>query len=210
MAFLALVRHGKSSYNEKGLWAGLIDVPLTAQGEEEAKNAGDAIKDISFDIAFTSKLTRAQKTLEIIKQTLNNPTLTTQESSAINERDYGDLAGKNKWEIKEELGEELFLKYRRSWNFPPPNGEALKQVYDRVVPYFEEEILPHLKKGENVLIAAHGNSLRALVKYLESIADNEISKLEIGTGEVYLYTLDQTGRVISKEIRSVNENKANV
>ena len=112
--------------------------------------------------------------------------------------------------MKEELGEELFLKYRRSWDFPPPHGEALKQVYERVIPYYKETILPHLIKGENVLIAAHGNSLRALVKYLENIPDDEISKLEIGTGEVYLYTINPQGEITSKEIRSVNENKANV
>lgn len=210
MAYLALIRHGKSTYNEKGLWAGLTDVPLIKQGEEEAQKAGEAVKDIPFDIAFTSKLQRAQKTLEIIKQTINKPDLPTIESAAINERDYGDLAGKNKWEMKEELGEELFLKYRRSWDFPPPNGEALKQVYERVIPYYKTEILPHLTKGENVLIAAHGNSLRALVKYLENISDTDIPSLEIGTGEVYLYKLDKEGNILSKEVRSVNENKANV
>lgn len=210
MAYLALVRHGKSTYNEKGLWAGLTDVPLIQQGEDEARQAGESIKDIPFTIAFTSKLQRAQKTLEIIKKGIHLPSLPTNESEALNERDYGDLAGKNKWEMKEELGEELFLKYRRSWDFPPPHGEALKQVYERVIPYYKETILPHLIKGENVLIAAHGNSLRALVKYLENIPDDEISKLEIGTGEVYLYTINPQGEITSKEIRSVNENKANV
>jgi len=210
MAYLALIRHGKSTYNEKGLWAGLTDVPLTKDGEEEAKNAGEAIKDIPFAVSFTSRLQRAQKTLEIIKKSINNTSLPTTESEALNERDYGDLAGKNKWEMKEELGEELFLKYRRSWDFPPPNGEALKQVYERVIPYYKEIILPYLTQGKNVLIAAHGNSLRALVKYLENIPDDEISKLEIGTGEVYLYDINPQGEMISKEIRSVNENKANV
>lgn len=209
MAYLVLVRHGQSTYNEKGIWAGVTDVHLTKLGEEEARKAGETIKDIKFDSAYTSKLIRAQQTLEIIKQTINQPDLPTIIDGAINERDYGDLTGKNKWEMKEELGEELFLKYRRSWDFPPPNGESLKDVYDRVIPYYENEILPKLKDGKNILIAAHGNSLRALAKYLENISETEIPKLEIGTGETYVYTIDSEGNVTNKEVRSINANKLN-
>ncbi|MBI5045106.1 MAG: 2,3-diphosphoglycerate-dependent phosphoglycerate mutase [Candidatus Levybacteria bacterium] len=207
MAYLALVRHGQSTYNEKGVWAGKTDVPLTPQGEEEAKKAGEAIADLSFDTAYTSNLIRAKKTLEIIKSTLRNPLLQEIISSAISERDYGDLTGKNKWEMQKELGEGLFMKYRRSWDFPPPHGESLKDVYDRVLPYFKEEILPQLIAGKNILICAHGNSLRALIKYLDNISDENIPKFEIATGEVYLYNLDNNGAIVSKKVRSINQNR---
>src|SRR5579885_1026556 len=207
MAYLVLVRHGQSTYNEKGIWAGVTDVPLTNLGKEEARKAGQTIRDIRFDVAYTSELVRAQQTLQIIKQTINQPDLPTIISGAINERDYGEFTGKYKWEMKEKLGEELFRTYRRSWDVPPPHGESLKDVYNRVVPYYVKEILPRLKKGENILIAAHGNSLRALVKYLENISEVAIPKLEIGTGEVYVYTIDDKGEIMNKEVRSVNENK---
>lgn len=210
MAYLVLVRHGQSTYNEKGIWAGVTNVPLTTLGESEAQKAGETIKEIHFDQAYTSTLIRAQKTLEIIKESINQPELPVTINKAINERDYGDLTGKNKWEMKEELGEELFLKYRRSWDFPPPNGESLKDVYTRVVPFYASEILPNLKAGKNILISAHGNSLRALVKYLEDISETEIPKLEIGTGEAYVYTIGSNGKISNKQILSINDNKLNV
>jgi 2,3-bisphosphoglycerate-dependent phosphoglycerate mutase len=125
---------------------------------------------------------------------------------ALNERDYGDLTAKNKWAIRDEYGEEQFLKWRRSWDFPPPNGEALKDVYARVVPYYEQHILPRLEQGQNVLVVAHGNSLRALVKYLESIGDDDIADVELGTAEVFLYEVDPSGKIVSKEIRAANPN----
>ena len=128
--------------------------------------------------------------------------------AALNERDYGDLTGKNKWEVKEQLGEEEFLKIRRSWDYPPKNGESLKNVYERVVPFYESRILPELKNGKNVIIAAHGNSLRALVKFLENIPDEEISKLEMKLGEPYVYEIDETGKIVSKEIRSIGSGVA--
>lgn len=207
MSYLALIRHGQSTYNEKGIWAGKTDVPLTPQGEEEAKKAGEAISDFAFDIAYVSDLIRAQKTLDIIKSTMQNRDMKVVVAPEITERDYGDLTGKNKWEMKEEIGEELFLKYRRSWDFPPPNGESLKDVYDRVLPYFKEEILPQLIAGKNVLVCAHGNSLRALIKHLDNISSDDIPKFEIATGEVYLYSLDEKGNILSKEVRSINTNK---
>ncbi|MDQ5954625.1 MAG: 2,3-bisphosphoglycerate-dependent phosphoglycerate mutase, partial [Patescibacteria group bacterium] len=123
------------------------------------------------------------------------------ENAALNERDYGDLTGKDKWKIREEYGEEQFLKWRRGWDTPPPNGESLKDVYSRLIPYFESTIVPQLKEEKNVIIVAHGNSLRALVKYLENISDEIIPSLEIATGEIYLYQIDKDGKVISKEIR---------
>lgn len=209
MAYLVLVRHGKSEWNEKGLWTGWRDIPLAPKGIEEAQRTGEALKDIHFDNAYTSALIRAQQTLEeILKTTNQTPPIA--RSEALNERDYGDYTEKNKWDIKEQVGEEEFQKIRRSWDYPPPNGESLKMVYERTLPYYETEILPLLKEGKNVIIAAHGNSLRALVKHLENISDDKIPTLEIGTGEAYIYQLSPEGTVTSKEIRGENESKGNV
>ncbi len=209
MAYLVLVRHGKSEWNEKGLWTGWRDIPLAPKGFEEAKSTGEQLKDIHFDYAYTSALIRAKQTLdEILKVIGQNPPIVADQ--ALNERDYGDYTEKNKWDIQKEVGEEEFQKIRRSWDYPPPNGESLKMVYARAVPYFESEIEPKLKEGKNVLISAHGNSLRALVKYLENIPDDQIATLEIGTGEAYVYQIDANGKVESKEIRGVNPNKGKV
>lgn len=209
MATLVLVRHGKSEWNEKGLWTGWRDIPLAPVGYEEAKRTGEALKDIHFDFAFTSALTRAQQTLEDILRVINQtPPITKNE--ALNERDYGDLTAKNKWDLQKELGEEEFQKIRRSWDYPPPNGESLKMVYERVLPYYQSEIEPKLKEGKNIIIAAHGNSLRALVKHLENISDDKIASVEIGTGEAYVYQLDENGKVTNKEIRGSNPNTGKV
>lgn len=206
MAHLILVRHGKSEWNEKGLWTGFQDVSLAQAGMKEAQDAGAAIKDIHIDLAFTSALKRAQETLDEILKTTGQTDIPIIKDAALNERDYGEMTGKNKWEIKEQYGEEQFLKWRRGWNEPIPGGETLKDVYERVVPYYKENILPSLKDGKNVLIAAHGNSLRALVKYLENITEDGVTKLEIATGEVYVYEIDNQGTIIKKEIRAAHEN----
>ncbi len=205
MSYLALVRHGESEWNAKGLWTGWKDIPLTQKGIEQAKTAGVSLKDIKFDLGFTSILSRVKQTMDEMKKVLNQqfPVI---EDKALNERNYGVYTGKNKWEIKKEVGEEEFLKIRRGWDHPIPRGECLKDVYQRAIPYYEENILPKLKAGKNVLVSAHGNSLRALVKYLENIPDDKISKLELAIGEVYLYTIDNNGKAVSKEIRaSTNE-----
>ena len=209
MSYLVLVRHGKSEWNEKGLWTGWRDIPLAPKGVEEAQSTGEQLKDILFDYAYTSALMRAQQTLaEILRVLTQTPPITN--SQALNERDYGDYTEKNKWDIQKELGEEEFQKIRRSWDYPPPNGESLKMVYERVIPYFESEILPHLKQDKNVIIAAHGNSLRALVKYLENMSEDDIATLEIGTGEAYVYDIDKNGKVTHKETRGINENKGRI
>jgi 2,3-bisphosphoglycerate-dependent phosphoglycerate mutase len=209
MSTLVLVRHGKSEWNEKGLWTGWRDIPLAQKGIEEARDTGESLKGISFDYAYTSALVRAQQTLAEILHVLDQAPQVTQDQ-ALNERDYGDYTEKNKWDIQKALGEEEFQKIRRSWDYPPPNGESLKMVYERAVPYFEAEILPKLKDGKNIIIAAHGNSLRALVKYLEEIPEDQIATLEIGTGEAYIYQLNSDGTVASKEIRGENVNKGKV
>lgn len=200
MTNLILVRHGQSEWNAKGVWTGLTDIPLSARGRKESIKAADALKDFRLDIAYTSPLIRAKQTLDEIKNVLGLSSLPTFENKALNERHYGELTGKNKWEIKKRYGEERFLKIRRGWNVPIPGGETLKDVYDRVVPYYQKEILPKLIDGKNVLIVAHGNSLRALVKYLEKISDKNIEKLEIATGETYVYEIDDNGCIASKEI----------
>ncbi len=201
MAHLILVRHGESEWNAKGLWTGWTDVSLSEKGIKEAQQAAEEIKDIQPTIAFTSKLKRAQQTLDEIKKILHCESIPTYQSESLNERDYGDLTGKNKWKIKEEFGEEQFNKWRRSYDEQPPHGESLHDVYNRVIPYYQEKILPELEANKNVIIAAHGNSLRALVKYLENISYEDIAHLEIATGEVYVYEIGPDGKIISKNIR---------
>ena len=201
MAYLVLVRHGQSKWNLLNQFTGHVDVELSEQGEEEARAAAKLLKDITFHKAHTSDLTRAQKTLEIILDELSSSEIEIKKDPAIKERNYGDLNGMNKDEAKQKFGEEQFIKYRRSWDVPPPNGESLKDTYDRAIPYFEDKILKDLKLGHNVIVAAHGNSLRAIAKYLEEISDDEIPNLEFGTGEIYVYEIDESGKVKSKEIR---------
>jgi 2,3-bisphosphoglycerate-dependent phosphoglycerate mutase len=205
MAYLVLVRHGESEWNAKGLWTGWTDVSLSENGHEEAKKAGEVLKDIHPDVAYTSALKRAQQTLDEIQKVIGSNLIPTADKS-LNERSYGDYTGKNKWEIKEQVGEEEFQRIRRSWDYPPPNGESLKMVYDRVLPYYQTEIEPKLKEGKNIIIAAHGNSLRALIKYLENISDEEIPTLELATGGVYVYQIDPQGKVTDKQIRGANTN----
>ena len=201
MAYLILVRHGESAWNKQGLWTGLTDISLSEKGIEESQRAGESIKNIKIDQAYSSPLKRSTETLDEIIRVVEYEIPITLDKS-LDERDYGLLTGKNKWELKKEYGEEKFQKIRRAWDYEVPGGETLKDVYNRVVPYYESEILPKLKNGKNILIVAHGNSLRALVKYLEHISDKNISSLEIATGEIYIYQINPKGEIISKEIRS--------
>lgn len=203
MAYLVLIRHGESEWNAKSLWTGWTDVGLTERGREQACSAASLLKNIKFDICFTSALKRAKQTWDEIGAEIQAKDIPTIEDKALNERDYGDLTGKNKWKIKEEYGEELFQKWRRSWNERPPKGESLQDVSERVVPYYEGKILPEIKSGKNVIVVAHGNSLRALVKYLENIPETEIAKVEIGLSEAYVYEIDKEGKIIGKEVRTV-------
>ncbi|OGH16101.1 MAG: hypothetical protein A3C22_00295 [Candidatus Levybacteria bacterium RIFCSPHIGHO2_02_FULL_37_10] len=208
MAYLVLVRHGESIWNAKGLWTGWADIELSEKGIEEAKKAGSLIKDIKFNICYTAKLKRAKETLREIINELNLKEIPVIENETLNERDYGDFTGKNKWEIKKEVGDEKFKLIRRGWDYPIPKGESLKDVYNRVVPYFENNIFPNIKTGKNVLISASGNSLRTLIKYLEKISDTDISNLELATGEIYIYQIDEKGNIISKEKRASRPNTA--
>lgn len=199
---LVLVRHGQSQWNAKGLWTGWTDIPLSNKGIEEARSVGEKLQNIHFDYGYTSNLTRAQQTMEEIRSVLHQSFPVTK-SEKLNERNYGIYTGKNKWDIEKQLGEEKFLQLRRSWDYPIEQGESLKQVYDRVIPYFTAEILPKLEAGKHVLIAAHGNSLRTIIKFMEHIADEEISHVELATGEALLFQIGQKGNVISiKSIRT--------
>jgi 2,3-bisphosphoglycerate-dependent phosphoglycerate mutase len=206
MAKLILIRHGKSEWNLKGLWTGWTDIPLAPEGRQEARSTGALLKQIPIDEVFISTLKRAKETWEEVNTVLNVKNIPINEAQELNERNYGDLTGKNKWEVKEKIGEEEFQKIRRSWDYPVPNGESLKDVYNRVIPYYEQRILPRLKENKNILIAAHGNSLRALTKYLEHISDEEIPKIELPTGTAHVYTLDEDGNVTNKEVFGNTEN----
>ena len=188
---LVLVRHGQSEWNEKNLFTGWKDPDLTAQGIKEAEKAGEILKnkDIKFDIMFTSVLQRAQKTGELILRGLGQDYVPTEKNINLNERDYGDLTGMNKDEARAKFGDDQVHVWRRSYDVPPPGGESLKNTYERVVPYFKEKIQPKIESGNNVLVAAHGNSLRSLVKYIEDISETDILKFEIATGEPIIYTI---------------------
>ncbi|MDP2648313.1 MAG: histidine phosphatase family protein [Patescibacteria group bacterium] len=202
MAHLVLIRHGTSEYNKQGLWTGLTDVELAPEGREDARRAGESIRDIPIHKVHVSALKRTHQTLSEIREVLGL-VVEHKMHPALNERDYGQYAGKNKWQVRDEVGEEEFHNIRRGWDAVVIGGENLKDVYARVVPYFEEHILPDLRAWHNVLVVAHGNSLRALVKHLEEIADEHIHKLEIGFGDVYCYEFDEEGKVKGKEIRPV-------
>lgn len=205
MAHLVLVRHGRSEWNDKGLWTGWTDINLNNEGRKEAKNTSKHLKDIEFHIAFTSDQKRAKETLSIILKSLKVTSIPVNEHPALRERNYGKYTGKNKWQVKKEVGEEIFLKIRRGWDHPIPDGESLKMVYERVSVHYNENIHPHLMAGKNVIVTASGNSLRALVKHLENISDSDISELEIRTAEAYVYQIDEKGKILSKQIRAQNQ-----
>tara|TARA_S200000501_G_scaffold107358_1_gene100737 strand:+ start:169 stop:795 length:627 start_codon:yes stop_codon:yes gene_type:complete len=202
LSYLVLIRHGQSEWNEKNLFTGWKNPPLTEKGIEEAELAGKRIKNlnINFSHYFTSALIRAQETGEIILNQLEKEKIIKTRSQNLNERDYGDLSGLNKDEAKKEWGENQVHIWRRSFDTPPPGGESLKDTADRVLPYFEEEIKPLVEQGNNILICAHGNSLRSLIMSLEEISPSEIVKVEIGTGEPILFSYSTESRFKRKDL----------
>ena len=192
---LVLVRHGQSEWNKKNLFTGWKDPNLTEQGIKEATEAGKHLNSLglNFDVMYTSDLIRAQETGKIILEEMNQKSIAIVKSQKLNERNYGDLAGLNKDDAREKWGEDQVHIWRRSFDVPPPGGESLKNTAERVLPYFRSEILPKIEEGSNVLIAAHGNSLRALVMELEEISPDKIVGLEIATGDPLIYEcLDQS------------------
>ncbi|ASE61152.1 2,3-bisphosphoglycerate-dependent phosphoglycerate mutase [Chryseobacterium indologenes] len=191
MTKLFLVRHGQSLWNLENRFTGWQDIDITEAGIEEAKKAGIALKGEKIDVAFTSALIRAQHTLSIILDEMGKPNIPVIMDKALNERSYGNLEGLNKAETALKYGDDQVRTWRRSFDVVPPGGESLKITYSRVIPYYEMHILPLLKKGENVLIVAHGNSLRALIMYLENLSPEEILEREIATGIPLTYIFDE-------------------
>ena len=204
MAKLVLVRHGQSVWNLQNRFTGWVDVPLSEKGKEEAYKAGELLKDIRFDVAYTSALTRAQETLRIILETVGLliPVI---KDTALNERHYGALQGLNKDRARQKWGADIVHLWRRSYDIPPPEGESLKDTANRTIPFLERAIMGDIYDGRNVLVVAHGNSLRSIVMYLENLSPEEIVKVEIPTGTPIVYDLDEEGKVISKEIRHLKD-----
>jgi 2,3-bisphosphoglycerate-dependent phosphoglycerate mutase len=195
---LILVRHGQSQWNRENRFTGWVDVPLTAQGMEEARRAGEMLRGRCFDRAFTSALRRAQDTLRIILEVIGQTDVPVECSPALNERHYGDLQGLNKDETAQRLGRELVYRWRRTYEARPPNGESLQDTAARVLPYFEAHIRPPLLAGQTVLVVAHANSLRALVMALDGIAPADVPDLHIRTGVPLVYGVDGQGRVAAR------------
>src|SRR3712207_5401144 len=199
---LVLVRHGQSEWNLKNLFTGWKDPGLTELGVEEARTAGRRLKalGLAFDVAFTSALSRAQATCALILEELGQSQLETTRDQALNERDYGDLSGLNKDDARARWGEEQVHVWRRSYDVPPPGGESLKDTAARVLPYYIQEILPRVMRGERTLVAAHGNSLRALVMVLDRLTPETIPTMELATGEPLVYRLKADTTVETKDV----------
>jgi 2,3-bisphosphoglycerate-dependent phosphoglycerate mutase len=197
---LVLVRHGQSEWNRLNLFTGWRDPDLTDKGVIEARWAGRVLRDagLTFDQAFTSKLRRAQNTLDIILDVMGQAGVPTERNEALNERDYGQLSGLNKDEAKQRFGEDMVARWRRSYDIPPPGGESLKDTAARVLPYYEEHIWPIVNAGKSVIVAAHGNSLRALIMRLEGLTGEEIIARELATAAPLVYQLDAGGGVVSR------------
>jgi 2,3-bisphosphoglycerate-dependent phosphoglycerate mutase len=197
---LVLARHGQSEWNEKNLFTGWRDIPLTPRGEDEARRAGRLLKanGIKIDIGFTSALVRAQKTLDLALAESGQGNVPVVKDLALNERDYGDLSGLNKDDARKKWGEEQVHIWRRSYDVQPPGGESLKDTGARVWPYYMKEILPRVMRGEAVMVSAHGNSLRALMMVLEGISGEEIVKHELETGVPAVYRLNADTTLASK------------
>lgn len=198
MAKLVLLRHGESQWNLENRFTGWIDVPLSPKGEQEAKAAGQKLAGTKFDRAYTSVLKRAIDTLAIVLDVIRQADIPIEKDQALNERMYGDLQGLSKAETAQKYGEQQVKIWRRSYDVPPPGGESLKETAERVLPYYETHIRPQILAGKNILIAAHGNSLRALVMHLDKLSREEVLELNIPTGAPLLYEFDKSGNVISR------------
>jgi 2,3-bisphosphoglycerate-dependent phosphoglycerate mutase len=195
MGRLILLRHGESQWNLENRFTGWVDVALSPRGIQEAKNAGEKLRPYRFDRAYTSVLQRANETLRLALEVIGQSTVPIERDKALNERMYGELQGLNKSETAKKYGEDQVKIWRRSYDVRPPGGESLKDTAERVLPYYEQTIKPHVLAGETILIAAHGNSLRALVMELEQLTKEQVLELNIPTGAPLLYEVDSTGRV---------------
>ena len=198
MPQLILLRHGQSEWNLENRFTGWVDVDLSPKGEEEARAAGPLLKDFQIDFLFTSVLKRAVRTAELALAIAGKSNIPTQRSEKLNERHYGDLQGLIKDDIAKQYGDAQLKIWRRSYDVPPPNGESLKDTQARCIPYYVEHIEPKLREGKNVLIVAHGNSLRSIVMHLENLTPEQILEVNIPTGVPALYELDNSLKVVSK------------
>ena len=197
MKHVVLIRHGESQWNLENRFTGWVDVPLSPKGEQEAREAGEKVRAFRFDHAFTSVLTRAIRTLEIVLDVIGQPGLPVEQDQALNERMYGELQGLNKTETVEKYGEAQVKLWRRSYDVRPPGGESLQDTAERVLPYYRERVWPRLAKGETLLVVAHGNSLRALVMHLDGLSREEVLELNIPTGAPLLYELNDQGQAVA-------------
>ena len=204
---LILVRHGQSVYNEENRFTGWKDVDLTQKGIDEATSSASLLKNQPIDLAFTSNLKRAQKTLDLILNELNLE-LDIVKDEALNERDYGSLVSQNKFEAAEKYGKDMVQKWRRSYDIPPPDGESLKMTLERTVPYFKDAIFPLLSNNKNIIISAHGNSIRSIVMHLLSISKEDILKTEIWWCEPWIFEFDGSGTVIDLKIENVSSRES--
>ena len=203
MAKLVLIRHGQSQWNLENRFTGWTDIPLTDKGREETRRGAGKIKGIKFNKAFTSALTRAQETLDIVLEVIGQKKIPVEKDQALNERHYGELQGLNKDEMKKKYGEEQVQLWRRSYDVAPPGGESLKDTAERTLPYFKEKILPEVKAGKNILVSAHGNSLRSIVMELDHLTKEQVLELELATGAPIVYEIDSAGKILKKIIHTL-------
>jgi 2,3-bisphosphoglycerate-dependent phosphoglycerate mutase len=203
MAKLIIARHHESEWNKLGQWTGIRDRHLTEYGFKKSTEMGDVIRDIHIDAAFASMQVRSIETLSCMLESLKAFHVETEHSAALNERDYGEYTGKNKWDMQTLLGVEAWENVRRGWDVPVPGGETLKMVAARTVPFFLSHILPKVHANKNVLVVSHGNAIRTIMKYIENISDDAVCDVEIGFGQILIYELDHEGHMLSKEVRRV-------
>ena len=199
MSKLVLLRHGESQWNLENKFTGWVDVPLSPKGEKEAASAGEKLKEIPLDYAYTSLLKRAIHTLVIALDESKQTSISITKDKALNERHYGELQGLDKAETAKKFGTEQVKIWRRSYDVAPPGGESLKDTKARTLPYFQKEIEPKVKSGKNVIVAAHGNSLRSIVMELDQLDEKQVLQLEIPTGAPLVYEFDDKGKIVSKK-----------
>lgn len=199
MGRLLISRHTESEWNALGKWTGTTDVHLSENGFHQAAQLGEALKDIKLDYAFCSLQIRTKETLEGILDASGQVEVPYERSADLNERDYGDYTGMNKWEVRDKVGEEEFNSIRRDWDHAVPNGETLKDVYNRTIPFYLQVILPRIKAGQTVLVVSHGNAIRALIKYMEDVSDEDIAQVEMPFGTVIDYTVTEDGKKAERQ-----------
>lgn len=200
---LIITRHHETDWNKLGQWQGRTDRHVTEYGIAQSILMGELLKKQSVSVGYVSTLSRTHETMHALLKGAGKHDVKINIASQLDERDYGDYTGKNKWEMQKLLGDDAFLRLRRGWNEPVPNGETLRDVYERVVPFYLSDIVPHLQRGETILIVAHGNSLRALTKYIENLSDDAVSAVEFTFGEIITYAVDEAGRILTKSVQHI-------